>query len=183
MQTHASETYLVVRAVGDPRQLAAAAETTLRKLDPGLSTYIETWHQALDTALFTSRVATVSLGVLGVMGAMLAVTGVFGMAAYSVSKRMKELGIRIALGARRKEVLRSALGRAFVLQAVGSAGGLALGIVASRLLAFIVYQATPRDPLVLGGVILAMALLGLLATWLPAQRALSVDPLRLLREE
>jgi ABC-type antimicrobial peptide transport system permease subunit len=75
------------------------------------------------------------------------------------------------------------LGRAFRLLAIGSAAGLLLGILASRVLAFIVYEATPRDPLVLAGVVLAMLLLGLLATWIPAQRALSVDPLVLLREE
>jgi ABC-type antimicrobial peptide transport system permease subunit len=69
------------------------------------------------------------------------------------------------------------------LLAVGSAAGLLLGILASRVLASIVYQATPRDPLVLSGVVLAMVLLGLLATWIPARRALSVDPLLLLREE
>jgi ABC-type antimicrobial peptide transport system permease subunit len=75
------------------------------------------------------------------------------------------------------------LGRPVKLLLVGSAAGLLLGILASRVLAHIVYQATPRDPLVLGGVVLAMALLGLLATWIPAQRALSVNPLLLLREE
>jgi len=117
------------------------------------------------------------------MGAILSITGVFGMAAYSVSKRLRELGIRIALGGQRREVLQAALGRAFKLLACGSMAGLLLGILASRVLAFIVYQATPRDPLVLTGVVLAMALLGLLATWIPAQRALSVNPLILLREE
>jgi ABC-type antimicrobial peptide transport system permease subunit len=125
----------------------------------------------------------VSLGVLGIMGAMLSVTGIFGLAAFSVSKRLRELGIRMALGGRRNEVLKAALGRPFNLLAVGSAAGLLLGILASRVLAFIVYQATPRDPLVLAGVVLAMALVGLLATWIPAQRALSVDPMVLLREE
>ena len=119
----------------------------------------------------------------GVMGAMLAMTGIFGMAAYSVSKRLKELGIRIAVGAQPKEVLQAALGPAFKLLAIGSAAVVLLGILASRVLAFIVDQATPRDPLVLAGVVLAMALLGLLATWMPARRALSVDPSILLREE
>jgi ABC-type antimicrobial peptide transport system permease subunit len=127
--------------------------------------------------------ATMSLGVLGTMGAMLSITGIFGLAAYSVSKRLKELGIRLALGAQRKEVLQAALGRAFRLLAFGSAAGLVIGILAGRVLAFIVYQATPRDPLVLASVVLAMALLGLLATWIPAQRALSLDPSTLLREE
>src|SRR5439155_15955862 len=156
---------------------------TLRGLDAGLPFYIQTWKRALDGVLFPSRVATLSLGVLGAMGAMLALTGIFGMTAYWVSKRMRELGIRIALGAQRKELLEAALGRAFKLLALGSAAGLLLGILASRLLAFIVYQATPRDPLVLAGVVLAMALLGLVATWIPARRALSVDPMILLREE
>jgi len=105
------------------------------------------------------------------------------MAAYSVSKRLREIGIRIALGAQRKEVLEAALGRAFKLLAIGSAAGLVLGFLATRVLAYIVYQATPRDPLVLAGVVFAMSLMGLLATWIPAQRALSVDPVILLRAE
>ena len=117
------------------------------------------------------------------MGAVLAITGIFGMAAYSVSRRLKELGIRIAIGAHPGEVLQASLGRAFKLLAVGSAAGLLLGILATRVLAAIVYQATPRDPLVLAGVVFAMLLLGLLATWIPAQRALSLDPSTLLREE
>jgi ABC-type antimicrobial peptide transport system permease subunit len=114
---------------------------------------------------------------------MLSVTGIFGMAAYSVSKRLKELGIRIALGAQRKQVLAAALGRALRLLALGSAAGLILGVLATRVLASIVYQATPRDPIVMMGAVLVMLALGLLATWVPAQRALSVDPLLLLREE
>jgi len=134
-------------------------------------------------ALFPYQMATVSLGVMGAMGAMLAVTGIFGMAAYSVSKRLRELGIRVALGAQRKEVLKAALGRAFRLLAFGSVAGLVMGILASRVLASIVYDATPRDPLVLAGVVVAMAMLGLIATWIPARRALSIDPMVLLREE
>jgi ABC-type antimicrobial peptide transport system permease subunit len=127
--------------------------------------------------------AAIALGVLGMMGAMLSITGIFGMAAYAVSKRLRELGIRMALGAQPKEVLQAALGRAVRLLAFGSAAGLLLGILASRVLAAIVFHATPRDPLVLTGVVLAMALLGLVATWIPAQRALSINPAILLREE
>jgi predicted permease len=184
LQWPSSETYLVVRSGRDPQQLAAAMRSTLRDLDAGLPFFIQTWSQQLDgVALLPSRLATLSLGVLGVMGAMLSVTGIFGMAAHSVSKRLKELGIRIALGAQRREVLQAALGRAFKLLAYGSAAGLLLGFLASPVLASIVYHASARDPLVLAGVVLAMSLLGLLATWIPAQRALSVDPLMLLREE
>ncbi len=178
-----SETWLVVRADRDPQQLSAASRNALHELDPALPLYIQTWTKELDGALFASRMAAASLGVMGIMGAMLSITGIFGMAAYSVSRRKRELGIRIALGAQRKEVLQAALGRAFKLLMVGSAAGLLLGIFAARVLAFIVYQATPRDPLVLAGVVLAMLLVGLLATWIPARRALSLDPLTLLREE
>jgi predicted permease len=183
LQSPSTEAWLVVRSSGNPQQLAAAVRTKLRDLDSGLPLFIQTWNEAMDGALFASRMAAVSLGILGAMGAMLSITGIFGMSAYSVSKRLRELGIRMALGAQRKEVLQAALGRAFKLLALGSAAGLLLGILANRILAFIVYQATPRDPLVLAGTVLAMLLLGLVATWIPAQRALSIDPAMLLREE
>ena len=148
-----------------------------------MSLTIETWNQELSSALFPARVASVALGVLGLLGAMLAVTGIFGMASYVVSKRMRELGIRVALGARRQEVLRTALGRAFLLLSAGSVAGIGLGVLATKVLSSIVYQATPKDPVVLGGVVLAMLMLGLLAAWIPAQKALGVDPMILLREQ
>jgi len=183
LQAPSKQTWVVMRAEGDRQQLALAMKSKLHELDAGLPVPIDTWNDELVAALLPSRVATVALSVMGALGAMLAVTGIFGLAAYSVSKRMRELGIRIALGAQRKGVLQAALGRAIKLLAFGSALGLLLGILASQVLAHIVYQATPRDPLVLTGVVLAMALLGLVATWIPARRALSVNPLILLREE
>jgi len=187
LQSPSTSTMLVVRAGpgldNGQVQTATAMRNALRKLDTGLQVSIETRDRTLTAVLFGPRMATISLGVLGVMGAMLSITGIFGMAAYSVSKRLKELGIRVALGAQHKEVLQAALGRAFRLLAIGSAAGLVLGLLATKVLAFVVYEATPRDPLVLAGVVLAMAALGLLATWIPAQRALSVNPLVLLREE
>jgi len=183
LQSPSSESYLVARSDRDPQQLAAAITSKLRGLDAGLPCYIQTWNQALNAALFASRMATVSLGVLGAMAGMLAVTGIFGLAAYSVSKRKKELGIRIALGAQRKEVLQAALARPVRLLAFGSVAGLLLGLAGTKVLSAIVYQATPWDPFVLAGAVAAMLLLGLLATWIPARRALSIDPMRLLREE
>jgi predicted permease len=183
LQSPSSEIWMVVRSNRDSQQLAPAVRKTLWDLDAGLPVYIQTWIKELDHALFAPRMATLSLGVLGAMGAMLSITGIFGMAAHSVNKRLKELAIRMALGAQGKEILQAALGRAFKLLALGSAAGLLLGILASRVLAFVVYQATPRDPLVLAGVVMAMSLLGLLATWIPARRALSLDPVMLLREE
>jgi ABC-type antimicrobial peptide transport system permease subunit len=114
---------------------------------------------------------------------MLAVTGIFGMAAYSVSRRTKELGIRVALGARQTQVMSAAVGRPIVLLGAGSVVGLLSGVFATRLLGQIVYQANPRDPVVVGGSVLTMALLGIAASAIPACRALAVDPSKLMREE
>ena len=182
-QSPHTDTWLVVRSNRDSRQLADAIRAKLFNLDPGLPSFIQTWSEEMNGALFASRMATLSLGVLGLMGAILSITGIFGMAAYSVGRRLKELGIRMALDAQRTEVLGAALGSALMLLAIGSAAGLGLGILATCVLASIVYQATPRDPAVLAGVVLAMAVLGLVATWIPAQRALSVDPVVLLHED
>lgn len=183
LQSPSSYTWFIVRSNRDTAELESAVEQTLRQLNTGLPFNVNTWTKELDTALFAARAASLALGVLGVLGAMLAVTGIFGMAAYSVSKRLRELGIRIALGAGRSQVLGAALGRAFRLLAFGSVAGLLLGLAATKVLSFIVYQATPRDPVVLGGVVLFMLLLGLSATWIPARRALEADPLVLLRDE
>jgi predicted permease len=183
LQNPATSTWLVVHSKRDPMALGTAMRSRLRELDAGLPVYIQTREGEMDPILFGPRMATLALGVMGMMGALLAVTGVFGMAAYSISKRLRELGIRIALGAKRTQVLKAALGRAVKLLTIGSAAGLALGLLATRVLAFIVYEATPRDPLVLAGVLAAMMAVGLLATWVPAQRALSANPQVLLREE
>jgi len=183
LQWPGTQMLLVVRHHRDPLQVAAAMRAAFHQLDAGLPVFIEPRFQQMDVLLFGPRMATISLAVLGVMGAMLAITGIFGMAAYSVSKRLRELGIRIALGAQRREVLHAALGRAFKLLALGSTAGLILGILASRVLALIVYQATPRNPLVLAGAALTMLLMGMLATWIPARRAMNIDPVRLLRDE
>ena len=174
---------MAIRSPEDPRELSATVRGLLRQLDPGLPSFIVTWTNDMSGALFGPRIAAIALGVLGILGAIVAITGIFGTAAHSLSKRLKELGIRTALGAQRIDVIEAALGRAFRVLAFGSLVGLVLGLLASRLLASIVYQATPRDPLVLIGAVVAMFIVGLVATWIPARRALSVDPLILLRAE
>jgi len=183
LQQPQNDTTLVVRSARAPQDIAAALQRTLSALDSSLPLAIRPWNVELNWALFTARIATIALGILGLLGAMLAVTGIFGMASYVVSKRLRELGIRVALGASRKQILGASLGRAFRLLAIGSVAGIVLGLLATRVLAFIVYQATPKDPLVLGGVILAMLVLGMLAALVPARRALAVNPLILLRDE
>ena len=178
-----SDTSLVIRSQLPPSEIVTQLRQTFARIDPALPFVIESWPDALAFVLFPARVATVTLGVMGLFAAMLAVTGVFGMAMYSVSKRFKEFGIRVALGAQSVQLMRSALGRPVAVLLVGSAIGLLLGAIASQVLSQIVYQATPRDPVVFAGVVITMAGLGLLATWIPARRTLRVQPARLLREE
>ncbi|MGC2548406.1 MAG: FtsX-like permease family protein, partial [Silvibacterium sp.] len=156
----------------------------IASVDPALPVFnVSSWQDALGFFMLPERAATVALGVLGALAMMLAVTGIFGMASYTVSRRMRELGIRVALGAQSGQVLRAALGRTLLLLGIGSAAGLALGFAASHVLASIVYQASASDPLVIFAVVLTMALVGLLSAAWPARRALSAEPAMLLRDE
>lgn len=182
-QSPDSDTTLVVRSRMAEADLAPKIGRVLAGIDPALPFGVYSWADGLALVLFPARVATACLGVMGLLAAMLAVTGVFGLAMYTVSKRMREFGIRVAVGALPRHIMRSALGRTLILLLVASGAGLVLGVLASRLLAQIVYEATPRDPMVFVGVMLTMTLLGLIATWIPARRAMGIDPAGLLREE
>jgi predicted permease len=173
----------VVRSNRSQNEMAPAIERALHTVEPDALITVQSWPDTISGVLFPARAATVALGVMGLLAAMLAVTGIFGMATYNVSRRMKELGIRAALGARSRHVISAAVGRPIVLLAVGSLAGLLIAVFASRLLAQIVYQANPRDPVVVAGAVLTMALLGIAASAIPALRALAVDPSKLLREE
>jgi predicted permease len=182
-QSESNEAVFVVRSPRRPNEMAAALQHTLSTIEPNVPISVRSWPDALADEFFSARAATVGLGIMGVLAAMLAVTGIFGMAAYSVSRRMKELGIRMALGARKIQVMRAAVGRPMVVLGVGSVMGLLSGLFASRLLGQIVYQANPRDPVVVGGTVVTMVLLGIAASAIPARRALAADPSRLMREE
>jgi predicted permease len=182
-QSDDGEAVFVVRSQRTPGEMASALKRTLSNIVPSAAISVHSWSDDVEGELFPARAATIALGVMGLLAAMLAVTGIFGMAAYNVSRRMKELGIRVALGARRTQVMSAAVGRPIVLLGVGSALGLLAGVLASRLLGQIVYQANPRDPIVLGGAVLTMALLGVAASAIPARRALAVDPAKLIHEE
>jgi hypothetical protein len=118
-QYPASSGWLVVRSSRNAEQLGAAVRSTLHQMDAGLPVAIETRLDEIAAALFPPQVASAALGVLGGMGAMLAITGIFGMATYSISKRLRELGIRLALGAQRRQIVKAALGRALKLLAFG----------------------------------------------------------------
>jgi predicted permease len=182
-QSTDNSTSLVVRSARTPAETAAALDRMMGKIDPSLPVTIETWTNAMALALFPARVATVALGVLGMLAGMLAATGIFGMTSYTVVRRLRELGIRVALGAQRRQVLRAAVGRTVVLLGAGSMAGLGLGILGSKVLASIVYEATVYDPVVLSGALTAMVAIGAAAAAVPARRAVSVDPAALLREE
>jgi predicted permease len=182
-QNHERETTLVVRSTLPPSEMAGALNGLVHGMDSSLPVTIGPWEQSLALVMFPARAATIALGTMGMLAALLAITGVFGMAAYTVSKRMRELGIRVALGARRVQVMKAALARPVVLLMAGSAAGLALGVAASKVLAALVYSATIRDPLVLAGAILSMMLIGVAATAIPARRAMAIEPARLLRED
>src|SRR5260370_36046345 len=126
-------------------------------------------EQMLGFALFPSRAAAVALSAFGVLAVVLAATGIQGLVAYAVSKRRREIGIRIAIGASASNILRVVLGRIVTLIAIGAAVGLVLAGVAGRLLASVVYQASARDPIVLGGGHLRFAAIRVLSRWARAR--------------
>jgi ABC-type antimicrobial peptide transport system permease subunit len=155
----------------------------LSRIEPNVTITVQSWPDALESELFPARAATVALGAMGLLASMLAVTGIFGMAAYNVSRRMRELGIRVALGARKAQVMSAAVGRPMALLGAGSVIGLLAGVLGSRWLELIVYRANPGDPAVVGGAVVTMVVLGVVAAAIPARRALGADPARLMREE
>ncbi|MGA9585671.1 MAG: FtsX-like permease family protein, partial [Terracidiphilus sp.] len=182
-QNHEANTILIVRSELSPAETASTLNRMLTGIDSSLPFSLRSWPDRLSLALFPARIATAALSVMGLLAAMLAITGVFGMATYTVSKRLRELGIRVALGAHRGQVMRAALGRPILVLLAGSTAGLVLGVLASRLLAALVYEATPRDPFVLIGAVTSMVVIGVIATWIPARRALAINPAQLLRQE
>jgi len=177
-------TALIVQPQGDPAEMAAAIRKVVRDLDPAVPIRESgVWNSQLSLTFFPSQVATVALGLFGAFGLLLSVTGTFGLASYTVSRRLRELSIRVALGAQAKQVLSAALGRMLILLGSGSVVGMVLGVAASRLLSAIVYDAGAQDPIVLASVAFTMVLTGSLSVAGPVRRALRIDPAKLLREQ
>ena len=183
------DTALVVRIQPDLSEtaigeMAATVRKVIRDLDSSVPIrQSDAWVNQLSFAFFVSQIATAALGLFGAFGLLLSIAGTFGLASYTVSKRMRELSIRVALGAQAKQVLSAALGRMLILLASGSLVGLLLGVAASRLLSAIVYQASAQDPLVLGAVAFTMLLTGSLSVAGPVRRVLHIDPAILLRDQ
>jgi predicted permease len=181
-----TSTVLIVRTQPDdpPGEMAATIRKVIRDLDPAVPIRDSgSWTNQLALSLFPSQMATVALGLFGGFGLLLSVTGTFSVASYTVGKRLRELSIRVALGARGKQILWAALGRMLVLLGTGSIAGILLGVAASQVLSAIVYQASAQDPSVLAAVAFTVLVTGCLAVAGPVRRALLVDPARLLREE
>jgi predicted permease len=182
-------TSLIVRTHSDPagatvREMEAAIRKTIHDLDPGIPVQESgAWIGQLGLQLFPAQVATVALSLFGAFGVVLSMTGTFGLASYSVSKRLRELSIRVALGAQAKQILTTALGPMLLLLGIGSTVGLGLGVAASRLLSAVVYQASAQDPFVLAAVAFTMLLTGLLSVVNPIRRALQIDPASILRDQ
>ncbi|MFL6429713.1 MAG: ABC transporter permease [Acidobacteriaceae bacterium] len=165
-------------------RLAAALTSIVQSVDPNLPIgSIAPWQQIIAPVLLPARVATIALGILGVLALALAITGIFGLASYSVARRMRDFGIRLALGAPRQSILNSAIGRVAIIVLIGSSLGMLLGLASTRILAAIVYGASATDPLVVCAVVLTMLATGILSAALPARRALHIEPASLLREE
>jgi len=182
------KTSLVVRTRPDPTGgLIADMVASIRKILQGLDAAIpiltsSEWRSQLAMSFFPAQVATVALGLFGAFGLLLSITGTFGLASYTVSKRIRELSIRVALGAQARQVLSVALGRMLVVLASGSLVGLLLGVAASRVLSVIVFQAKAQDPGVIAAVAFTILLSGSLSVAGPVRRALRIDPANVLRE-
>jgi predicted permease len=179
-----NSTSLVIRSRRDPADMAAAVRKVVRDLDPSVP-IIESgdWSSQLAIHFLPAQMATVALGLIGAFGLLLSITGTFGLASYTISKRTRELSIRVALGAQAKQVLSAALGRMLILLASGSVIGVLLGVASSRVLEHVVYQASARDPFVLTAVVFTMLLTSALSVAGPVRRALHLDPADLLRQE
>ncbi len=173
---------VLVRSPLPQYQITRALHNALSQVVTTAPINVLSWSDAIDRSMMPARTAAVVLGVMGLMAALLAATGIFGMASYSVSKRMREQGIRIALGAQRYQVIRSTLSRPIFILLGGSCIGLIGGLLVARLLAHLISFPSTSDPMVLSYVVLTMMLLGLASTWIPARRALAIDPARLLRD-
>ncbi len=184
LQSYDPKMTLVVRTTGEPQALAPAVREQIRALDPKLPiTDVKTFRDQLDLSLFPSRVAAWTLGGFGVLALLLAAIGIYGVVSYSVAQRTQEIGVRMALGARRKDVLRLVLGQGLFVIAFGLAVGLLLAFASTRLISGFLYGVGATDLLTFCGVPLLLGTVALGASYIPAWRATKVDPLAALRHE
>jgi putative ABC transport system permease protein len=176
--------FLFVRGRVSPDALLPALRGEIQSMDPELPLAgVRTMEDRFADATWRTRMSAWLLGAFAALALLLAALGVYGVMTQGVQQRTREIGVRLALGARRADILRLVIGRAFALAAAGVVLGMLLAVPSTRLLTALLYQVKPGDPIVFA--ILAVAMLGvaLIAAYLPARRATRVDPLRTLRTE
>ena len=181
-QSYSGSTTVVARTDGDVAAAIAAVRGAVRDIDPNMPiASARSFEQRLAIPLLPARVAAAALGSFGALALLLAAIGLYGVMSYSVSSRTHEIGVRMALGARRADVFRMVLGEGSRLVAVGIVAGLAMAALGSRLMRAILFGISPTDPPTYAAVTGALFAVALLACWIPARRALRTDPLDALR--
>lgn len=184
LQAYNTTTTLLVRSSMPEAEMVQQMHRTMAAIDPHLPFFgTGSLRQMLGIAFFPSHAAAIALSAFGILAIMLATTGIYGLVSYGVARRIHEIGIRMAIGARPAQIIRLVLGRTLVLLGTGAVIGLLLASAAGSVLASIVYTASPHDPVVLIAVIAATGLLGLLSSWAPTRRALRIEPTVALRHE
>ena len=185
---HAQDPYLimnvVVRTSADPQQIVQILSREVLKLDPAQPARgIVSMDQLISRSLSPDRFSMLLLGVLAAMALVLATVGIYGIMAYTVSQRTHEIGIRMALGARPRDVLRLIVGQGMRLTAIGVVLGLAAAFALTRVMASLLFGVSATDPATFGGIALLLTGVAFLASYLPARGASRVDPMIALRHE
>jgi putative ABC transport system permease protein len=175
--------HFVVKSATPPAGQLRAIREALRRLEPGAGLEVATMYNSMGLALLPSQVGAVLMGSVGMVGLLLAAIGVYGVASYSVVQRTGEIGIRMALGAQRRDVLWLVLSKGLGLSLIGALLGLGGAWAVARLLAAAVPALPTRDPITFLGVTLALMCAALLACYIPARRATRVNPMVALRYE
>jgi ABC-type antimicrobial peptide transport system permease subunit len=177
-------TVLQVRTRTDPTALIPILRSEMAALDADLPlSNVRTIDSHLGIALMPARLAGGALAVFGILGLVLASVGIYGVMSYSVAQRTREIGIRMAIGAARGEVVGLVMRQGLTLVAIGGGIGLLAALGASQLLAGLLYGGNPIDPLTFAGVPALLALVAAAAIWIPARRAAAVDPVRAIKSE
>jgi len=173
-----------VRTAGDPGSMTAAIRSELERLDPNLPMYsVQTMEELRETSQGGDTVMAKIMGTLAVIALALSVVGVYGVMSYTVSQRSQEMGIRMALGAQRFDVMRMVIRQGTILALVGIVVGIGLASLVTNSLSFFLFGVNPFDPLTFALVAVTLFAAALIATFVPARRATRVDPLRALRTE
>jgi predicted permease len=175
---------LHVKTAGDPRALIGSVREAVRAVDPNVPVVdVKTMDEQMLVALLPARLAGTLLGAFGLLALLLASVGIYGVMAYAVVSRTREIGVRRALGAQTNDLLRLILGEGMRLAAIGFAIGLVAALALTRFVSSLLYGVTPNDPLTFAGALGILTLAAIVACYIPALRALRVDPVTALRYE